>query len=232
MNEIDTIKKINNNYSYELSNNFLKFIENEMREIGDGCDDDKLIDDFILIYNNLALSFNFRDGKILKSYNDDDLDNDDLMKIHNFNFGNFIIKVNEHYAYYSINYEYIKHGYFDYADGIPLYDPVYCGRSNFLDGFLNAEEGGETTFYYLKLKNKFGEDRFKIGVTIGSVKKRYGSKYLNQFEVLYEKKLTHAKSIEKEIKNMFNKHITDESLIGTTGTEIFNIDILEMDYKK
>lgn len=97
-----------------------------------------------------------------------------------------------------------------------------------LINYYNAQEGGETTFYYLKLKNKFGETRYKIGVTLqDSVKQRY-SGYRN-YEILYAKKLTHANTIEKQILNDFKHLTTDESLLGTTGSEIFKEDILRLD---
>lgn len=98
-----------------------------------------------------------------------------------------------------------------------------------LYNYFNAIEGGETTFYYLKLKNKFGEIRYKFGITLSSVNEIYSKKHKNDFEILYEKKLTHARSIELQIKQEFNHLITDESLIGTNGTEILKEDLLKLD---
>ncbi len=96
-----------------------------------------------------------------------------------------------------------------------------------LYSYFGAIEGGETTLYYLKLKNKFEEIRYKIGVTINNVSQRYPNKF--NYEILYEKKLTHANTIEKEIKKEFFHVITDESLLGTDGSEIFKEDVLKMD---
>ena len=99
-----------------------------------------------------------------------------------------------------------------------------------LNNYFKAVEGGETTLYYLKLKNKFGETRYKVGVTLGSVAKRYSGH--SGYKVLYEKKLTHANTIEREILKKFSAVITDESLLGTNGTEIFKEDILKLDVKE
>ena len=101
-----------------------------------------------------------------------------------------------------------------------LYSPLY--------DYFNAVEGGETTLYYLKLNNKFSEVRYKIGVTLQDVKTRY--KGINHpFIVLYEKKLTHANTIEKQILQEFQHLVTDESLLGTTGCEILKEDVLKLD---
>lgn len=97
-----------------------------------------------------------------------------------------------------------------------------------LENYFNAVEGGETTLYYLKLKNKFGEIRYKIGVTLNDVKTRYKGQE-HQFIILYEKKLTHANTIEKKILNEFKHLITDECLLGTYGNEIFKEDVLKLD---
>ena len=96
-----------------------------------------------------------------------------------------------------------------------------------LVNYFGAIEGGETILYYLKLKNKFGETRYKIGVTLNSVEKRYSGR--SDYKILYEKKLTHANTIEKKILKKFNHLITDESLLDTNGTEIFKEDILKLD---
>jgi len=98
-----------------------------------------------------------------------------------------------------------------------------------LYNYFNAIDGGETTFYYLKLSNKFHETRYKVGVTLSSVAQRYNSNY--EYKILYENKLTHANSIEKAILKKFNHLVTDESLLGTNGTEIFKEDILKLDTK-
>lgn len=113
------------------------------------------------------------------------------------------------------NKEYNSNDYILYLS--PLYD------------YFNAIEGGETTFYYLKLKNKFGEIRYKFGITFSSVYERYKKEYHNDFEILYEKKLIHAKTIESKIKKEFSHLITNESLIGTNGTEILKEDLLKLD---
>lgn len=98
----------------------------------------------------------------------------------------------------------------------PLYD------------YFGAIEGGETTLYYLKLNNKFDESRYKVGVTLQNVKARYNG-INHPFVVLYEKKLTHANTIEKQILKEFNYLVTDESLLGTNGSEIFKEDVLKLD---
>lgn len=113
------------------------------------------------------------------------------------------------------NNEYNSNDYTLYSS--PLYD------------YFNAIEGGETTFYYLKLKNQFGEIRYKFGITFSSVYERYKKEYHNDFEILYEKKLIHAKTIENKIKKQFSHLITNESLIGTNGTEILKEDLLKLD---
>ncbi len=103
----------------------------------------------------------------------------------------------------------------------------YALQNSPLTNYFNAKEGGETILYYLKLKNKFGKTRYKVGVTLNNVQKRYSNQY--KYEILYEKKLTHANTIEKNILKEFSHLITDESLLGTNGTEIFNEDILRLD---
>ena len=96
-----------------------------------------------------------------------------------------------------------------------------------LVNYFGAIEGGETTLYYLKLKNKFGETRYKIGVTLNSVEKRYLGR--SDYKILYENKLTHANTIEKNVLKTFHHLVTDESLLGTNGTEIFKEDVLKLD---
>lgn len=97
--------------------------------------------------------------------------------------------------------------------------------------YFGAVEGGETTFYYLKLKNKSGETRYKIGVTLNTVAKRYQrfNKDID-YEILLQKKFTHANKIEKKILKEFHSLKTYESLLGTSGTEIFKEDILKLDF--
>jgi len=43
------------------------------------------------------------------------------------------------------------------------------------------------------------------------------------------KKLTFAKTIEKKILNDFKHLVTNESLLRTTGSEIFKEDVLKLD---
>lgn len=104
----------------------------------------------------------------------------------------------------------------------------YLMRESPLYDYFEAIEGGETTLYYLKLNNKFGEIRYKVGVTLQTVKARYNG-INHPFVVLYEKKLTHANTIEKQILKEFNYLVTDESLLGTNGSEIFKEDVLRLD---
>lgn len=94
--------------------------------------------------------------------------------------------------------------------------------------YFGAEKGGETTFYYLKLKNKKGNVRYKVGVSLNGVAKRYKG-VSEKYEILFEECLTHANTIEKKILRHFKDKITNEKLLGTNGTEIFSEDILKMD---
>ena len=89
----------------------------------------------------------------------------------------------------------------------------------------NAAVGGETTLYYLKLNN----GNYKIGVTIKSVSERY--KGSNNFTILFEKKITHARTIEAKIKRDFKHLLVSEydNETKTVGSEIFSTDILGLD---
>jgi hypothetical protein len=94
--------------------------------------------------------------------------------------------------------------------------------------YFGAEKGGETTFYYLKLKNKKGQIRYKVGVSLNGVAKRYKG-VSEKYEILFEEYLTHSNTIEKKILRHFQDKITNENLLGTNGTEIFREDVLRMD---
>ena len=94
--------------------------------------------------------------------------------------------------------------------------------------YFGAEKGGETTFYYLKLKNKKGQVRYKVGVSLNGVIKRYKG-VSEKYEILFEESLTHSNTIEKKILKHFKDKITNENLLGTNGTEIFSEDVLKMD---
>ena len=101
-------------------------------------------------------------------------------------------------------------------------------ESNVLDSF-NPIEGGETTLYYLRLVFK-GKNYYKIGVTINDVTSRYNFKDFRVIDkILYEKKLTHANTIEKAILKEFNEHIFPLGILSSGATEIFDVDVLKMD---
>lgn len=94
---------------------------------------------------------------------------------------------------------------------------------------FNPIEGGETTLYYLRLSFR-GKRYYKIGVTLGSVKSRYTSKDFETIDkVLYEKQLTHANTIEKQIIKKFQDKVFPLSILSSGQTEIFDEDILKMD---
>lgn len=97
-----------------------------------------------------------------------------------------------------------------------------------IHNFFEAVNGGETTLYYLKLWNDRGEVRYKVGVTLQSIEQRY-KEYYRGFIVLFEEKLTHANTIEKNILRYNKNYITHEKLLGTKGKEIFSDDILRLD---
>jgi len=101
-------------------------------------------------------------------------------------------------------------------------------ESQILNAF-NLIEGGETTLYYLRLVFK-GKRYYKIGITFHNVRERYNK---NDFKIidkiLYEKKLTHAKTIEQKIINHFKKYIFPLSILSSGDSEIFDVDILQLD---
>lgn len=83
----------------------------------------------------------------------------------------------------------------------------------------------DTIFYYLKLNN----GNYKIGITVNSVESRYSGK--KGYQVLYEERLINARQVEKAIINEFSQYVVNQdNILGTEGTEIFNRDILKLDY--
>lgn len=100
--------------------------------------------------------------------------------------------------------------------------------SNILDTF-NPIEGGETILYYLRLNFK-GRKYYKIGVTLKSVKERYSNKDFEIIEkILYEKRLTFANTIERQIIKKFEDKIFPLSILSSGESEIFDEDILKLD---
>ena len=94
---------------------------------------------------------------------------------------------------------------------------------------FNPIEGGETTLYYLRLVFK-GKKYYKIGITFHSVQDRYkGNDFKIIDKILYEKKLTHAKTIEQQIINYFKEHSFPLAILSSGQTEIFDIDVLKLD---
>lgn len=99
---------------------------------------------------------------------------------------------------------------------------------NTLNSF-NPVEGGETTLYYLRLLFK-GRKYYKIGVTLSSVNERYKSKDFNYIDkILYDKKITHANTIEKQILQNYKHHLFPLAILSSGHTEVFDIDVLELD---
>lgn len=90
-------------------------------------------------------------------------------------------------------------------------------------------EGGETTLYYLRLV--FKEKRYyKIGVTLNSVSSRYKTtdfKFIDK--ILYEKKITHANTIEQQIIKRFKEHAFPLAILSSGQTEMFDVDVLCLD---
>ena len=119
-------------------------------------------------------------------------------------------------------------------------NPMYLGIQKNKTSSINSktnndikmEEGGNTTLYYLKTTNKRGQIRYKVGITKRDLKKRYGRKNSIKYEILMEKRIIRAKSVEKKIKREFKSSVTNEKLLGTKGTEIFSNDILDLDNRK
>jgi len=105
----------------------------------------------------------------------------------------------------------------------------YNFSSNDILSKFNPVEGGETTLYYLRLVFR-SKKYYKVGVTINSVKNRYSIKDFKIIDkILYEKKLTHANTIEKEIIRRFKDKIFPLSILSSGESEIFDEDVLEMD---
>jgi hypothetical protein len=90
-------------------------------------------------------------------------------------------------------------------------------------------EGGETTLYYLRLLYR-GRKYYKIGVTLRDISSRYTQQDQQYIEkVLYEKKLTHANTIEQKILKDFHNHIFPLAILSSGHSEVFDYDILELD---
>jgi len=94
---------------------------------------------------------------------------------------------------------------------------------------FNPVEGGETTLYYLRLLFR-GVRYYKIGVTLKSVNERYSPKDFQFIDkVLYEKKLTHANTIEQKIKTKYRSNIFPLAILSSGHSEVFDRDILDLD---
>ena len=95
---------------------------------------------------------------------------------------------------------------------------------------FNAIDGDEyhTTLYYLKTFNEFGLARYKVGITVNDVEKRYAGQQ-NKYEILFEKRIANARQIENEVIKFYKQYITDEPLLKTKGSEIFDRDVLKLD---
>jgi hypothetical protein len=103
-----------------------------------------------------------------------------------------------------------------------------AGASQILDVF-NPVEGGETTLYYLRLvfRDKY---YYKVGITFNSVRDRYNNsdfKFIDK--ILYEKKLTHARTIEQDIISHFKDSIFPLAILSSGESEIFDEDVLRLD---
>jgi len=85
----------------------------------------------------------------------------------------------------------------------------------------------DNVLYYLRIsyKNRY---YYKIGVTTNSVEERYKG-IEGEYKILYEKRLINAKKIESQIKNDFIDDNFKLALLGTSGTEIYDRDILNLD---
>lgn len=101
-------------------------------------------------------------------------------------------------------------------------------QNNVFNSF-NPIEGGETTLYYLRLVFK-GKRYYKIGVTINSVSSRYKTtdfKFIDK--ILYEKKITHANTIEQQIIKRFKEQAFPLAILSSGQTEMFDVDVLQLD---
>ena len=94
---------------------------------------------------------------------------------------------------------------------------------------FNPIEGGETTFYYIRLIFK-NRRYYKVGVTLNSVEERYQAKDFNVIDkVLYEQKLTHANTIEKQILQKFSDCLFPLAILSSGYSEVFDQDVLGLD---
>ena len=97
-----------------------------------------------------------------------------------------------------------------------------------LDNY-NPIEGGETSLYYLRLRFK-GKAYYKVGVTLRDVKSRYTKKDLQFIEkIIYEKKLTHANTIEQKILKDYQNSIFPLAILSSGHSEVFDYDVLGLD---
>lgn len=100
-------------------------------------------------------------------------------------------------------------------------------------GTVRVHPRGDKTFYYIKLYNRKNQVRYKVGITKYDVKKRYINTHTGyhegkDYEIIYEKRLLNAEEVEAKIKQRYKSSY--DYLLGTAGTEIFDVDILGLDH--
>ena len=101
-----------------------------------------------------------------------------------------------------------------------------CSESGFKDHLPGI-------VYYLRVVNK-GEVAYKVGITNRSVKERFGSdmKFITVIKTWDFVLGKDARDKEREVLTNFKEHKwKGENLLESGNTELFDIDILELDYE-
>lgn len=102
-------------------------------------------------------------------------------------------------------------------------------KNKITDNFV-INENADNRFYYFRFIFK-GIPYYKIGITSQSLKDRYKKDYKKIEKILYNEKIDGAMKIEKELKERFKESIFPLAYLNGGGhTEIFDRDILELDY--
>ena len=98
-----------------------------------------------------------------------------------------------------------------------------------LFNYFGAIKGDEyhKILYYLRIDRIGKPSCYKIGITDSSVLKRYAGQH-HKYTVLFEKNIKNAKEVEKNVINYFQRNVTNEPLLKTKGSEIFNQDVLKL----
>jgi hypothetical protein len=96
---------------------------------------------------------------------------------------------------------------------------------------LELNENADFLLYYIRYKynNRFF---YKIGVTRNSLEERFGKDLVLIDKVLFCKRVVGALNFEKKAKKIYKNNVFPLALIKNGNTEIFDIDVLQIDEVK